>query len=194
MSDRNKAVSILKKAQAVIFDRLCEYVVDNEEGYLESVESADLGLHNEIYDLADKLRDLNIILASLPEPQMELNADPSKVQVVQSEGSGVTITQTAPLMTYGSFQSSVEAGNFSTAAAILGHLFQLSVGRAEDCTRFYADKLGTDPDAYYKSLTVPDAVRVHNDESLRLLHELFGLQGMEIAHVFRATQQTFGPA
>jgi len=185
----SKAVSILKKVQAILLDRLCEYVVENEENFIDSASGPDLGLHTEIYDLADKLRDLNIILSVMPDTPAE--ADPSKVQVVQSEGGG-TVVQTPPQLTYGAFISYVEAGNFSTAAVILAHLFQLSVVRAEDCTRFYANKLGTDPDTYFKALHVPAAVRTPNDESLRLLHELFGLQGMEIAHVFRATKQTFG--
>lgn len=188
----SKAVSILKKAQAMIAERLAEYVVENEEGFLEAAGGSDLGLHNEVYDLADKLRDLGIILSVMPDTPEPIPADPSKVQVVQSDEGG-TVVQTAPQLTYGAFVTYVEAGNFATAAVVLAHLFQLSVGRAGDCTRHYAEKLATDPDAYFKALTVPAAVRTPNDESLRLLHELFGLQGMEIAHVFRATQQTFGP-
>ena len=124
----SKAVSILKKAQALLAARLSEYVIENEEGFLESSSGADLGLHNEVYDLADKLRDLSIILSVMPDVSEPVKADPSKVQVVQSEGG--TVVQTPPAMTYETFISSVQAGYFREAAIVLAHLFQVSVVRA----------------------------------------------------------------
>lgn len=186
------ANSLLRQAQNALVDRIVECVTDNAETFLDSYTGPDLGMNNEVYELADKLREINLIVSVMPHSPEQYTPEPNQTQVQSFDGAGGMVVVTPPSMTLGGFLTLVSEGKFPAAAAVLSQLFEIGVARARDCTRFFADKLGREPEAFDKALLIPIAVYKADEEAYKLLNELFDLGGAEITNVIRATRHTLG--
>jgi hypothetical protein len=201
MTDNDKALkrakltlanAVLEQAQALLVERLAEYISDNDESFLESFSGPDLGMHNEVFELADKLREINLIISVMPHTPP--GPESYSTQVQSFDGAGGQVVVTPPQLTLGGFVTLVEEGKFEQAAGVLSHLFGISVVRARDCTRFFADKWAKESDTFEKAMLIPVAVYQANESSYQLLNELFDLGGAEITNVIRASRHTLGQA
>jgi hypothetical protein len=175
MSQRNKAIQILRSLHDKLADRLSELVVENEEMLLEDA-CTNMGLCNEIYDLAEKLRAVSMTLGVLPPSESALS-QPSQ---------GIVVVAQTPNITLGDFVELINGNQLDQAAGVLSHLFQIPLSQAVKCTDHFVRKLETDSNATNKLLQLTEALYLSRlTEAYDLVQDLFGLLPDEGATVVK---------
>lgn len=127
MSRRDKAVSILRKFQAALGERLTDLVIEHEDNLMDEVDQ-DFGLTNDIYDLAEKLRVVSVTLGVLPAEKHEPVSQDSEQVVVVMTGQRITIND---------FLLMIEIQDFHRASVALAYLLGTTVERAQRCVQHF---------------------------------------------------------
>lgn len=183
---RSQAKQILKKAQAILADQVCARIVEEADAFLESFAEFDLGAFNDVFDKADKLRDLSIILGSLPDDEPEGQMD----GVIESGSNIILAVPPTSLPTdLNAFVQLVEEGRIPEASVGLRHLFGLSQERAIECAKFFGTLWVSDVDTWTKACKIKPLLE-HPNQAILLLSELFGLNAMEAARAVQAARKT----
>jgi hypothetical protein len=188
---RNKAKQILKKAQTILADQVCARLVENEEDFLNSFSDSDLGFFNDVFEKADKLRDISIILSSLPDDEPE----PGEPEpgVVQTHPNVIIAAVPSSLpVDLNAFVQLIEEGRLSEASVGLRHLFGLTQERSIECAKFFAHLWVSDVDTWTKACRIKQTLE-HPNQAILLLSELFGLNAMEAARAVQAARKTMLP-
>ena len=186
--NRNKAKHVLKKAQAILADQVCALIMEDEQAFLQSFTEFDLGAFNDVFDKADKLRDLSIILGSLPDD--EPDDDELPPGIVESGSNIILAVPPTQLPTdLNAFVELVSEGRVAEASVGLRHLFGLSQERAIECAKFFGNLWVSDVDTWAKACKIKPMLE-HPNQAIMLLSELFGLNAMEAARAVQAARKS----
>jgi hypothetical protein len=129
MSQRQRALDILKKYQDALADRLAELVIEQEEHLLDDATGLDLGFTNDLFDVAEKLRAVSVTLSVMPPEQ-------KPAESFQDSKSVVVITSTSPI-TMRHFLGLVKDNDLHSATQALSCILGIPFERASDCTLFF---------------------------------------------------------
>lgn len=182
---RSKAKEILKKAQAILADQVSARIVEEEEAFLESFAQFDIGAFNDVFDKADKLRDLSIILSSMPDDEPERETE----GVVESGNIIMAVPPTSLTTDLNAFVQLIEEGRFAEASVGLRHLFGLSQERSIECAKFFGNLWVSDVDVWTKACKIKPMLE-HPNQAILLLSDLFGLNAMEAAKAVLEARKT----
>jgi hypothetical protein len=188
---RNQAKQILKKAQTILADQICARIIECEEDFLNSFTDFDLGYFNDVFDKADKLRDLSIILGSLPDDE----PDPEGTYPGVMETQPNVIVAAAPSqlpVDLNAFVQLVTEGRINDASVGLRHLFGLSQERSVECAKHFSNLWVADVDTWAKACKIKQTLE-HPNQAILLLSDLFGLNAMEAARAVQAARKTMLP-
>jgi len=168
---KKQAIAILKKHQAAMQDRFCSVVISLEETLALEAVGED-SYTNEMYELAEKLRGLAVAISLLPEDQPEPSPEPVSI-------ASVVMVTSSPQMTMGDFLANYQVGSLEGSATALSHVLGISFQRAVGCVNHFHKRWTSDPDTLAKVMSLPQELHTSNNGTILLLHELFGLSGME---------------
>jgi len=187
----NKAKAILKKAQAILAEQVCSEIVEDEEAFLNSFADADLGFFNDVFEKADKLRDISIILGSLPDNEPDPEGSHPGVMEIQPNVIVAAAPSQLPV-DLNAFVQLVTEGRINEASVGLRHLFGLSHERGVECAKYFSNLWVSDVDTWAKACRIKQTLE-HPNQAILLLAELFGLNAMEAARAVQAARKTMLP-
>jgi hypothetical protein len=188
---RSKAKQVLKKAQEILADQICAILLEREEEFLNSFTDFDLGSFNDVFDKADKLRDLAIILGSLPDDEPQPEGTHPGVMEVQPNVIVAAAPSQLPV-DLNAFVQLVTEGRINEASVGLRHLFGLSHERGVECAKYFSNLWVSDVDTWAKACRIKQTLE-HPNQAILLLAELFGLNAMEAARAVQAARKTMLP-
>lgn len=172
-STTNKAVEILKRHQAAMQARFCKLVVEMDEVLAQEAEGEE-AYTSEVYELAEKLRVLSVALSLIPEEKEEPSAPRQPVAIAT-----VVTVSPGPRLTLGDFLANYQTGSFEGTVDCLAAVMNISRQRAVGCVEHFHKKWTRDPDTLTKVLSLSHELHTSANGSILLLHELFGLTGLE---------------
>ena len=178
MSRRQRAIEILTKYQAALADKLTELVINQEEQLMSEAEGPDLGFTNDLYDLAEKLRAVAVTLSVIPGQQRKPVSD-------YQNSNLIVVSTSLPTITISDFLTLVDNGDFDRAAAVLAHIFGITLQRAVKCTDHFVRNLEADTKTLDKVFLLAQELHRSMNQTLVLMRDLFGLlpgEAQQVVH------------
>jgi len=210
MNDRSEAINILKQARDVLADRLTEMVLDSQEEIMDDAlgECYMGGIDTLQERVGLRLVQVNQMLANLPPkadaPQYEETSELHPAQAVRSDeidptdmaslkaiedASTVSLALPPPVASGPTFQTFVmliQARNIESAGYQLETLLGVDSERAQACAAVFHDNFHNDAAFITKAMQLRGKLATGSiNDSLMLLHECFGLRGIESIGVFQ---------
>ncbi|PHS05212.1 MAG: hypothetical protein COA78_15490 [Blastopirellula sp.] len=85
------------------------------------------------------------------------------------------------------FMQQIEQGKITEAGNTLAPMFDLEEPRAQECARYFAEQLQQGPEVIAKAMNIRIQLTMGNfNDALMLLHESFGVQGLEAITVLQS--------
>ncbi len=217
MGKRKEAIQILKQARDILSDRLAERVVELREEILEDAEGLSyMGEIDAVHEqIAGRLVHVSQMLSSLPaenvgvsQPQQlkdppaddwepihvtpEPSANAAEVHTMNSLAlPAPPMADDAPAAgpSFQTFAMHISIGNLPGASQALAVLCNLPAARAERCAGTFLEHMQVDPHFLEKAKRLRFIVDDANpNNALVLLHECFGLSGIEAIGALQALQ------
>jgi hypothetical protein len=216
MHSRSEAIKILQQARDLLADRLTERICESRDQILE--DACGLAYLSEIesmYEqLGGRLAHVNAMLANLPpaeeappidEPQpapaysdlaaayaSSIDAGPA-VEPLALPAPDKRLPALPPMATFQLFSEQIEEEDLEAASRSLAELFAVDAARGRRCAEAFASQAALDVGFIAK----PDELRSDIERgdmngALMLLHECFGLQGLESLGVLQTLRMRFG--
>lgn len=191
MNDIARAKEILAQARDALVERIAHRIVEAQEEILDDATGQSYMSEIEgIYEqLGGRLNHVNAMLANLPAEQKTPVASgpegPMETPVMETP---VMETQ-GPKVTFETFVQKIRADDLEAAGAVLVELFQVDADQGQRCAQIFSDQLQQQPEFLVKAMNLRNhlATGNHND-SLMLIWECFGLQGLEAVKVMQLLQ------
>jgi hypothetical protein len=216
MNTRSKAIKILQQARDLLADRLTERICDSRDQILEDASGlVYLSEIESLYEqLGGRLAHVNAMLANLPpadeapahdEPQpapafsdvttayaASIDAGPA-VGPLALPAPEVHLPALPPMATFPAFVEQIEDGDLEAAGRSLAELFAVDSARGRRCAEVFAAHAAADPSFVDAAARLRAALEQGDmNGALTLLHEGFGLQGLESLGVLQTLRMRFG--
>ncbi|MDA1280996.1 MAG: hypothetical protein O3B95_13340, partial [Chloroflexi bacterium] len=174
-------------------ERLTERVLESHEEILQDAlgmtfESAIDAIHEQ---LGGRLNHVSSMLSSLPEIKepLENPADESSSPGPAVNGQQAALPAPTPVagylpseepVTFKTFAFHIQQGKLEAAGQALSELFKVDQPRGRDCAEVFYGKFRENPEVVMKAVRLRHELTAGNfNNSLSLLWECFGLQGLE---------------
>ncbi len=186
MNDIARAKEILAQARDALVERIAQRIVEARDEILDDATGQSYMSEIEgIYEqLGGRLNHVNAMLANLPAetatPADSASELPVETPVMETKAQEVT---------FETFVHKIRAGDLEAAGAALAELFQVDMDQGQRCAQVFSDNLQHQPEFLVKAMNLRNhlASGSHND-SLMLMWECFGLQGLEAVKVMQLLQ------
>ena len=201
MNDIARAKEILAQARDALVERIAHRIVEAQEEILDDATGQSYMSEIEgIYEqLGGRLNHVNAMLANLPAEQKTPAASgpegPMETPVMETPVMETPVMETPVMETQGqevtfeTFVQKIRADDLEAAGAALAELFQVDTDQGQRCAQIFSDQLQQQPEFLVKAMNLRNhlATGNHND-SLMLIWECFGLQGLEAVKVMQLLQ------
>ncbi len=181
MNDIARAKEILAQARDALVERIAQRIVEARDEILDDATGQSYMSEIEgIYEqLGGRLNHVNAMLANLPA-ETATPVDTATEPPKETQGEEVT---------FETFVHKIRAGDLEAAGAALSELFQVDTDQGQRCAQVFSDNLQHQPEFLAKAMNLRNhlASGSHND-SLMLMWECFGLQGLEAVKVMQLLQ------
>lgn len=207
MNDRSRAIDVLKRARDLLAERLTERVLESRDDIL--ADAMGLAYQSEIdavYEqVGARLNHVSAMLGSLPPENEPPEEQPAAEAAKDAAFSGPAVLPAPrPISSYLATRESVslrtfglqaQSGDLGGAGASLAALFNISPERGERCAEHFFSQLRENPTIMTKAQELRHELAKGNfNESLALLWECFGLQGVESIGVIQALRSHLATA
>jgi hypothetical protein len=207
MNDRSRAIDILKRARDLLAERLTERILDSRDDIL--ADAMGLAYQSEIdavYEqVGARLNHISAMLGSLPPENEPPEEQPTAETGKDAAFSGPTALpaprpiagylSTREPVSFRTFGLQVQSGDLGGAGSSLAALFNISPERGERCAQHFFSRLRENPAVMMKAQELRHELAKGNfNESLALLWECFGLQGVESIGVIQALRSHLATA
>ncbi|MGY8767676.1 MAG: hypothetical protein ACKVH8_04460 [Pirellulales bacterium] len=121
--------------------------------------------------------------------------DPAtEVLLTGDQGSSVVLEASQPepvtppkAAAFRLFMQQIEAGKITEAGNTLAPMFGIEEARAQECARHFAEQFQQGPEVVAKAMNIRIQLSLGNfNDALMLLHESFGVQGLEAIGVLQS--------
>ena len=117
--------------------------------------------------------------AKTPQPHAQNLALPGPAEILQLSGP-------TPTISFQRFATRIFVGDLEGGGEILAELFELEPARARKCAQVFYDGVRSNPEVIGKAAQLRRDLQAGNyNSSLSLLHDCFGLQGVESISVMQ---------
>ena len=109
------------------------------------------------------------------------------VRTYPAPGEVLQLAGPPPVVSFQRFATRIFLGDLDGAALVLAELFELEVGRARKCAQVFYDVVRHNPEVIAKAAQLRRELQAGGySTALMLLHECFGLQGVESISVMQS--------
>ncbi len=186
MSDRVRAIAILKEARRILADRLTARILDAGDEIINDAEGGSYTSELEtVFDeIGTRLVHVNGLLSNLPleeSPQPAVTAEANPLPSQSADGDDDSKEgQAREPASFQLFVQQVTDHELEAAGRSLAELFDVDVQRACRCAEKFHSQLTSQPDFLEKAMKLRTVLQTGGvNDSLMLLWECFGLQGTE---------------
>lgn len=185
---RKLAHSILVRTRDILAEQLTERIVEDEQSILDDATGTDyMDDIGRLYEsVGVKLGQINSMIANLP-----INEEPDRTPPMFKQPPAMKMAQPIPAAagadepkTFATFGQQVFSNEIELAAQTLSELLAISLQQALHSANCFQQKLRSDPHTIQKTMQLRAELYAGNiNNCLVILHECFGLQGIEAAQV-----------
>jgi hypothetical protein len=192
MNDRSRAIDVLQRARDLLAERLTERILESRDEIL--ADALGMSYQSEIdavYEqIGVRLNHVSAMLGNLP-PEIDPPDEPPAAESSADEPAADIIALPAPRpiagyllgrepVSFRTFGLQIQTGNLGAAGASLAALFDLTPERGEQCAEHFFARLRENPAVMGRAQALRQELASGNfNQSLSLLWECFGLQGIE---------------
>lgn len=207
MSDRTRAIEVLKRARDLLAERLTERVLDSRDEILaDAMGMSYLSEIETIYEqIGSRLHHVNLMLSNLP-PEKQTQDETPKAHADEETRPPTLPFPSLPAprpvagllpvpvavepLTFKAFVLHVQAGDIARAGVTLAELFNVDLQRGTECAQLFQERSRVNPEIIFKVIRLRnELLSGRTNRLLMLLWECFGLQGSEsidVMHTLRS--------
>lgn len=171
MSRHEEAMKVLSEYRNALAERLVDTIIENKFDLMEEAEGVDLGFTNNLHDLAEKLRVVNLTISMLPTPPAPPPRDEEIFGTPKQAPPSVVVV--SPQITLSDFLQLIEVDEYARAWQVLSFVFGIPIETAINCTEHFLIALKDEDETLSKLARLVQTTSMA--ESLSLMNELFGL-------------------
>ncbi len=192
MNDLENARAILERARDSLTRRLVENVNEYSDRLLE--DAAGGSYMDEIETLqsriGNRLNSIKIMLSNLPTNETPSDANGADVAVAPYQDR-IAQAET-PNENFATFGRKIAANDIPGASRALAELFNVNTTLAHRCASIFRDSLNRDPNTIQKAMQLRTTIQAGQDnDSLMLLWDCFGLQGLDAVRILETLKARF---
>ncbi len=216
MNSRSDAIKILQQARDLLADRLTERVIEARDEILEDASGLTyLSEIETLYEqLGGRLAHINAMLSNLPpveepapveEPRpapvysdlatayaTSIDAAPLPSEPLALPAPELRLPALPPMASFQAFAEQIDDGDLEGAGRSIAEIFAVDAERGRRCAEAFAAHIAAHPEAMAKASRLRgDIERGDMNSALMLLHECFGLQGLESLGVLQTLRSRF---
>jgi hypothetical protein len=214
MNSRLEAIKILQQARDLLVDRLTERVCEARDQILEDASGLTyLSEIETLYEqLGGRLAHVSAMLSNLPpveepspveEPQpapvysdlataYASSIDAAPLEPLALPAPELRLPALPPMASFQTFGEQIEDGDLEAASRSIAELFAVDAARGRRCADAFAAHVALHPEHVTKAARLRgDLERGDMNSALMLLHECFGLQGLESLGVLQTLRTRF---
>ncbi|MEQ8790460.1 MAG: hypothetical protein RIC55_29460 [Pirellulaceae bacterium] len=215
MNDRARAIALLKQAREMLAERLTERVLDGSDELLDDAAGFSyMGEIEALYEqIGTRLVHVSQMISNLPPvnepPEGDYVSDESSATATQDIGDGGTESiivggpvglktpglpgpATSDLVhslrppSFQTFATQIQSGDVDGAGRTLAVLFGVDEPRGVQCASIFAERLANEPGFLAKAMQLRKELEKDGiNAAIMLLHECFGLNGLECVGVLQ---------
>lgn len=190
MDNRKHALSILEQARDLLANRLIENVVESGDSILEDAEGDSyMGEIDSLQDrIGGRLNNINAMIANMPTVKpASKETEPASATEETPVSAAVDEPVSPPMpVNFATFGQQIAAGDIDRAGRTLSELLEVDQKLAHRCATSFRDRLNEDPMTIQKAMRLRSKLMAgENNDSLMILWDCFGLQGLQAVAVLQ---------
>lgn len=191
MSDRNRAIAILKAGRDALSEKITARILAAEDDFVEAL-THEFGTTevDTVLEMGERIYTINRVLSAMPPDeetptrQMFYNPD------IGEPFTNSVICTAIPVADWNDYIERIEADDRETATKILSGLANLRMDIASKATHIFASQYYLDDTFAGKARSLRAQLKANKAGALALIRELFGINGKVAVEIYESLKAT----
>ena len=197
MDNRKRALAILKEARELLTDRLIENIIESGDGILEDAEACSYMDEIDLLQerIGGRLNSINLMIGNLSAGKPAGEEQESAAEETPASTASPEEANDPKPIDFALFGQQIAANDIDSAGKTLSVLLDVDEKIAHQCATSFRDRLNDDATTIQKAMLLRAKLMAgKNNDSLMILWDCFGLQGLIAVEVLQTLKSRLAAA